>query len=813
MKHWIFQGNPKQFNIDEYILDNKVVSWSIRQKQFVDKVNIGDKVFLWRSDGGKKNTGGIIAHAEVISDVFEEDEYKVELKIEEYRLTNNNGMLLRHHLKVIPETMNLQIIKIATGTNFLLGEGEYQRILKLWNNPSLIDEKFELPTLDKYMHLFKIEGVEKLENNEYIQDSYDFFRNFSNPSYLESMEWENVQELGNHINAFRMALARKRALGEMNAPIEKYRKSFTYLIHGEAPLRERIDRFLTEEQFKLFGFGQSVVSEMLGNIFPEENCFYNQRDKVAVENVLEIVPNYTRGDTYGERFMKFQESIKREGIAEKYKDIVGKRTNLPIYFEIDQFLSFLYENFSKVGEEIPETSEPKYWMIAAGENSKLWDDFYTNSHIAIGWDELGDLRQYSSKVDMMDALIDVYQVDYKPHNDAHANYQFCYEMQVGDYVFVKRGNSHVIGFGKIIGEYKYDETIQSDFRSIRQVEWDKVGEWYSPGLPTKTLTEWTMYEDAVERLLALLNGETGYSKPVPGHTIVRENLVYDHEQFLKEVFMSEEKAEDIKEALEYKKNIILQGPPGVGKTFVAKRLAYLHMREKDPDKVEMIQFHQSYTYEDFIRGYKPNDEGSFSLNDGIFYKFCQKAINDPESNYYMIIDEINRGNLSKIFGELMMLLESDKRGKEFALKLAYSKDDEVFYIPKNLYLIGTMNTADRSLALVDYALRRRFTFISVVPAFNNDKFEEFLRNKNISQGLIDKIITSVTEINNEIAKDVINLGKGYEIGHSYFCPATETIHDEQNWYDRVIRLEVAPLLREYWFDQEEKVDGLLEKFN
>lgn len=159
----------------------------------------------------------------------------------------------------------------------------------------------------------------------------------------------------------------------------------------------------------------------------------------------------------------------------------------------------------------------------------------------------------------------------------------------------------------------------------------------------------------------------------------------------------------------------------------------------------------------------------------------------------------------------MMLIEADKRGNKFAVKLAYSEGEETFYIPKNLYLIGTMNTADRSLALVDYALRRRFSFINLEPAFQTEQFHDYLINKGISQGFIDKLIAGIMDINQAITNDTINLGKGYEIGHSYFCPTTEQVDDEQKWYERIIRLEIAPLLREYWFDQEDKVDELLDR--
>lgn len=269
---------------------------------------------------------------------------------------------------------------------------------------------------------------------------------------------------------------------------------------------------------------------------------------------------------------------------------------------------------------------------------------------------------------------------------------------------------------------------------------------------------------------------------------------YTEEDFLSEVFMDAERYGTLVNLLKTKKNIILQGAPGVGKTFVAKRLAFSIMGQKDTSRVMMVQFHQSYSYEDFIMGFRPSKDG-FELSPGPFYQFCKKAHDDDERDYFFIIDEINRGNVSKIFGELMMLIEKEKRGEK--LRLLYS--NELFSVPKNVYIIGMMNTADRSLAIIDYALRRRFAFFELEPAFDSEGFKAIIQQANNPK--FNALVEQIKSLNDFISKDE-SLGSGFRIGHSYLCPNSEVT---DNWLKAVVEFELLPLLREYWFDEPSKI--------
>ena len=446
-------------------------------------------------------------------------------------------------------------------------------------------------------------------------------------------------------------------------------------------------------------------------------------------------------------------------------------TNLTSYPDYVKKLNALVE-----GNSTTENGHNYWWLCA---NPKIWS--------IAGW-AVGEEQDYTL---------------YNTAGNKRRIFQHFLDARTGDKVICYEANptKQITGLAVISKEsdgericFKKEETLASpiDLSIIKSMP-ELAGMEF---LVNPNGSFFHLTEKEYTTLLNLIRDENDEAAPTtPTETYTREN-------FLKEVYMSGEDFDTLQRLVRMKKNVILQGAPGVGKTFCARRLAWAMMGEKDESRVALIQFHQNYSYEDFVMGYKPSGS-SFELQKGLFYKFCTTAANHPDREYFFIIDEINRGNLSKIFGELLMLIEKDYRGEK--LTLAYK--DEKFAVPANLYLIGMMNTADRSLALIDYALRRRFSFFEMHPGFDSEGFKAYLTEKNNTH--LNKLTERLKELNCQIAADD-SLGRGFEIGHSYLC-TTRTVNDE--WLKSVVAYDIIPMLQEYWFDNRQEVKKWSDKLN
>lgn len=606
------------------------------------------------------------------------------------------------------------------------------------------------------------------------------------------------------------------------------------------------------------------------------------------------------------------------------------------------YAAFLKTSEKQETEKKNDSNDIAYWIYAPGEQAVFWDEYYQDGVMGLGWNKIGDLREYRKQQDLIAPLKQNYGDDTSQKNSADMLYGFAYEMKPGDIVFAKKGRSMIVGRGVVTSDYFYDAN-RENHPHLRKVEWTDRGEWKTDTmLAMKTLTnitsytehikylnrlidahnkvekslestgnnywwltgspkywspsnDWELGEDidytlynekgnkrrvfkhfmearpndiviayestpvlqivAIGRVVSETDGEVLYIRkvedllsPVPYSEILtnpilqksepvmnrcqgslfhlsqeeyeevmrlirqenpepiieddeqtEEYAVYTDKDFLEEVYMDEHQLQTIKSLLMRKKNLILQGAPGVGKTFAAQRLAFAMMGVKDESRVKVIQFHQNYSYEDFVMGYKPNVEGGFSLNNGIFYDFCQQAKAHRDMPYFLIIDEINRGNLSKIFGELLQLIEADYRDQP--LQLAYNK--QRFSVPSNLYIIGMMNTADRSLAMIDYALRRRFSFFEMKPGFETKAFNDYISKWETPK--LRKLIDAIIELNKVIADDD-SLGSGFCIGHSYLCNL-----DNDSELENIVEYDIIPMLREYWFDNDERYNQETQK--
>lgn len=792
----------------------------------------------------------------------------------------------------------------------------------------------------EYLLRFKEVAKSWFADAKFVQTNYAFFQSFFERENLEKLEWPEIQQLGAHLHCFHsVALARAKALGRPNHPIDHYRKSFLFLAHGPGDAADRLRKFDTDEQYELKYFGKSAISEIAGYLFAEHFIFANSRDEFAIKQLGLSVEGRDPRDVVNDL-----QALSRatRPVAEEYLQIVGKQSTLPLNIELDQFFSWIYktESGTKESGPAPPRAQPKYWVMALGRAGEYWESCYRDGLATMGWDALGDLTAFNSKEGIQQALQELEPDSTSKKNDALACWEFAHVMRPGDIIFSKRGTTTILGYGVVVGDYVHDAS-KTNHGNVRRVDWRARGEWpvdRDKGLATKTLTDISDYSEQVRLLSEAVglkpepeargywwlnanpkiwriadapkgfeqaysshneagekrkkykyfhevrpgdpvvgyvtspqqevvafceitkaihqseNGEAiGFAKvetianPVPYEVLERDprlagseplashqgslfkltrqqfeairdlaagspppktdTLPYTREDALNELFLSEEQFDGMLRALREKKNLVLQGAPGVGKTFVAKRLAFALMGQKASDRLRMIQFHQSYSYEDFVQGYRPTADGSFELRNGLLYQFCELAKREEllGKEYVLVIDEINRGNLSKILGEVMMLIEPDKRGAEHALQLAYGDGTSgTFYIPSNLYVIGTMNTADRSLAMVDYALRRRFRFVTLLPEYESKKFRSRVLDAGARPDLVDRIETRMRALNERIASDTKNLGPGYVVGHSYFCPLPG-VKPDMDWYRRVVEDEIVPLIQEYWFDNDDTV--------
>ena len=563
--------------------------------------------------------------------------------------------------------------------------------------------------------------------------------------------------------------------------------------------------------------------------------YYSQKDTAAQEEAEWFPATYSPGITVDEWIKLLNDSevftTASLEIMKRMKDYGGQATCKQLSVKYGQSSNFYNAGSSTLAKRIADKTGCPLMEVDT-ENSKWWPILYVGrsatkdeqgSYI---WKLRDELSEALDKVDLSE--IELY-VKAAPGEEDHgywwlnANpkiWSFT-DIAVGEVqsytLYNENGNKRRI-FQNFLDAKAGDMIIGYESNPVKQIVaigrvsaeqdgeklfFEKVEGLTSPidyatlrGCPELDRMEY--FQNPQGSLFKLTRGEFDFILDMirEENPVAQEASIdaYTKSDFLDEVYMTEKRYENLVAVLRNKKNIILQGAPGVGKTFAARRLAWSMMGEKDDSRIEFVQFHQNYSYEDFMMGYKPVEDG-FELKYGIFYRFCQKAANQPDKEFFFIIDEINRGNMSKIFGELLMLIEKDYRGTKATL--AYNGLS--FSVPKNLYIIGMMNTADRSLAMIDYALRRRFSFFEVEPGFDSEGFIHY--QNSLNNETLNELVNKVKDLNREISLDK-SLGKGFCIGHSYFC-GRDVCTEE--WLHSIVDYDILPMLNEYWFDDANKL--------
>lgn len=539
---------------------------------------------------------------------------------------------------------------------------------------------------------------------------------------------------------------------------------------------------------------ENAITTYLWLRYPDKYYVYKYSEARSVSNKLDSNYKFKKGSytdnlkSFYDFYNEIRESLKRDSTLidlfksqltdDCYPDSELRTLTFDVGFYISRNISKPADKESNQADsddmeftEKPKSSEEhRYWWLNA--NPKIWS--FSNlqtSHVQ----EYTLFNENGNKRRVFQNFLDARA------GDLVIGYESNPVKQVVALAKVSAAND-----GKKICFEKTESLVNPiDYRTLKECpELEQMEFFQNPNGTFFKLTK-----DEYEFIMDMIREEN----PLTSKDM---NTSYTKKDFLSEVYMRENQYDRLSGVLLNKMNLILQGAPGVGKTFTAKRLAYSLMGEKDDSRIEFVQFHQNYSYEDFVMGYRPSGD-SYELKYGIFYQFCKKAENHRDKKFFFIIDEINRGNLSKIFGELLMLIEKDYRGSKATL--AYN--GMPFSVPKNLYIVGMMNTADRSLAMIDYALRRRFSFFEMAPAFESKGFKEY--QHSLDNRTFNELISEIVKLNGEISRDK-SLGKGFCIGHSYFCGKTkETCTNE--WMQSVVNYDILPMLSEYWFDDDTKV--------